>query len=215
MTLSRILLVASALVVSAFTAQAQTQLSTFTAPSDGAFQAGNVIYGLGGAVTFTTGSSAYTLNSVSIRLVTANPVDQTYSPKLLTTSGGVPSGPAVFTDFVLTSSVANVFTFTAQSTYELSPDTTYAFAIRGSNVAEWEQKTLGSYTSTSGWTAGGFSQSGNDITWSALDTRFSGTFSVDATASAIPEPSTYAAMAGACALSLAVWRRSRQGTAKA
>lgn len=189
-------------------------LTTLNETFDGNFQSGAVIFNLTGAMPFITGSSWRDLVSVSAH-ITFVPGDQSVQFGLYQLSGTVPSGAPVFTDFTMSAGSGGVYNFVAGSSFALQPNTGYAFAIKGASQAFWTQTNItDGFTTTDGWTMLGFSQAGGDGfggngIWAANDNRFYAAGAVFTTASSIPEPSSFAALAGIAVLGCASIRRRR------
>jgi hypothetical protein len=189
-------------------------LTTLDKPFNGNFQSGAVIFNLTGAMPFITGSSASTLESISVSIQFA-PADQSYAVGLYQLSGTVPSGSPVYTDFTLGGSSGGIYSFVADTDFVLQANTGYAFAIKGASQAFWTQTDISSgFTTNDGWTMLGFSQAGGDGfggngSWSANDNRFYAAGAIFTSAAAVPEPSSFAALAGLAVLGCASSRRRR------
>lgn len=172
-------------------------------------------------MSFTTGGSGAVVDKFTLSFQAANGSPSGFTLKLYDsfTAGVGPSGlVATFTgsDPLTTSN----YDFVGSAT--LAASTTYYLiasvpgAIGASNDQFYWHRTLSTAEDgggAAGWTIGDTQIVNNAFNnWAAVTTPLE--FSVHG--SAIPEPSTYAAMAGAAALGLAAWRRRhRKRTANA
>ncbi len=222
----RLILLAAALHVSA---QAQTQLSTLDGVGDNALSFGaageNVSwYGFGfyvGGVptgfpgSFTPGD--FSLASVSAMLSHTSEGAMHAELFLADNVNGLPVGPAVAEfSFSAIGGASDLVTFTPNASVTVTTDQAYFFGLTPTSGV-WNWSLTNDYTGTysnedNGWTligiAGGGTISGDPVAWSNYS-YFDAPRIAIAT-SAIPEPSTYAACAGALGLALAVgWRRRR------
>ena len=164
------------------------------------------------AAPFTTdSSSSYSLNSVTLGLAAATNTSGNFfvaiysgvsQPTTLVTNGQLSgnSNPAS----------AGNYSFTAGATVALAPSTTYwvvAGVTSGAGVYKWQTNTTDAY-SVSSWlqVPDGFGHSVNaGGTWSTGTTTTPQVFEISATA--IPEPSTYAGLVGLTVLGFAAYRR--------
>jgi hypothetical protein len=192
--------------------------------SNGSADIGNASDGTRNRIfSFTTGASASSFDFTSVTITFNNGGGSPpalnvglYSAFDATTSAGVTTsvtGLSLTTGNPLAAGTS-VFSGTAS----LLPSTTYYLKLSAGTPPAGNNYTLSLLNTTSvdngglaGWSIGSgvwlnYPTSGNQWTF------YSGTplISVQATASAIPEPSTYAAIAGAAMLGLAVWQRRRR-----
>ncbi len=177
--------------------------------------------------SFTTGASASSFDFTSVTITFNNGGGSPpalnvglYSAFDATTSGGVTTsvtGLSLTTGNPLAAGTS-VFSGTAS----LLPSTTYYLKLSAGTPSPGNYYTLALLNTTSvdsgglaGWSIGSgawLNVPNFGVSPTEQWTFFSGTplISVQATASAIPEPSTYAAIAGAAMLGLAVWQRRRR-----
>jgi hypothetical protein len=171
------------------------------------------------AQNFTTGSNSWTLNSVTLGLLKNNVAfTGDVTAYIYSDSGGTPAGllaSSVTTHTLPANTSINAeytFSFSGQS---LSGSTTYWVAVSGaaSNAGlNWKGTSDNSQSTSVGWSiadTGPRTSSDSGSSWGSASSLGVGIFSVSAT-SAIPEPSTYAAICGAAVLGLAAWRRKRR-----
>lgn len=158
------------------------------------------------AVSFTVGSSGFSVSNVSLRLegiYYAYPVVNFHS-----NLAGAP-GATVGGNFTM-GQMGNLadYSFTSGTTLELSANTTYWMVAESqSGSSSWK----GSGATPTGLASfGGYSFTSDSGTTWAAHTSSMPSFAING--SAIPEPSTYAAIAGALAIGFAAYRRraSRQ-----
>lgn len=172
------------------------------------------------AFTFTTGSSAasFSFTGVTMKFNAASG-----SPGALTVGlysafdpNTTAGGSSLLSTLSLSSgspTASGNSVFTGSAT--LQPSTTYYLQFSSATAAAGNYYSYPVVSSGSedagglpGWTIGNSAYESNyNNTWTTLSGP--GLFSVQATA--IPEPSTYAALAGLGALGLAFWRRRRGG----
>lgn len=160
------------------------------------------------AGSFTTGSEATVLNSLSLLGVSGSGTD--FSVELYSDSGNLPgtlletlSGPTSPT------SASTTYVYTSGGSLTLSANTTYWWVTTvptGTTAANFNSNyvTNSADVAADGWSIGRYAYQTNGGAWSNGTGR-SMQFSVST--SAIPEPSTYAALFGAAALGLAAYRR--------
>jgi hypothetical protein len=158
------------------------------------------------AVSFTTDSATYSLTSVTLSLGGVN----TSSPLMVSIyndNSGQPGSSLTALSGASPTSTGN-YTFTSTG-LALSANTTYwvAAATSGSGEYYWNLTTDLSQSNTGGatWTIGDDTQLFNSGSWNTISV--SAFMSV--TATAVPEPGTYAALAGLTALGFVAWRRRR------
>ncbi len=210
---------AAALLALAPAAHAQTAVSNLGQSSGATATIGT--YDGGGeewrrAFTFTTGSSASSFNftglTMTFNAASGSPgaltvaLYSTFDPNT-TAGGGSLLSTLSLSSGSPTSSGNSVFTGSAT----LQPSTTYYLQFSSATAAAgnyYSYPVVGSGSEDAGglpgWTIGNSAYESNyNNTWTTLSGP--GLFSVQA--SAIPEPSTYAALAGLGALGLALWRR--------
>lgn len=163
---------------------------------------------------FTTGVSAQAISSVSLAMRDASgTTSPTFSVRLFSDSSGQPGAVLATFSGATNPNVEAIYDFTLGSSYTVSANTSYWIVAsapgQSSNFDYFRWKALNSDTSSSsfGWVLG--TQIGNSnnggISWEEVGAN-EPIFAVGAV-SAIPEPSTYAAIFGAAALGLAAWRR--------
>lgn len=196
-------------------AQTVSNLDTTTVGSSSVFVSGspgNFTYYFAGQ-TFTTGSSASTLDSITLSFN-----DGSYSANVFQLSLWSDNSGSLGSQIEILSGEANprigsTYTYTSGASTALAANTTYWWvATNTSNGAIFELN----YTSdtsedpgaAAGWSIGDVRHTGssNDgsINFSTTGAPFQ--FSVAATL-AVPEPSTYALLAGLMVLGICVWRR--------
>lgn len=139
-----------------------------------------------GTLTFTGGLSLLAGSTVSFQL-------GTLSSDKISVLGGVLSGPASGT---ITLNLFSPSDTTSSGAFAAGTYTLFNFATGGTTTSSFDASDFVLGSTISGYT---YSLALNGST-----------LEVTATASAIPEPSTYAAIFGGLALAGAVWRRRRQ-----
>ncbi len=160
-------------------------------------------------VSFETGSNleGYEINSVTLALNLASDEGSLLTPTLFATSAGLPSGAALFSDFTLTTAGTGInnYTFTANSSFILDPNTSYALVLVPGAIS------LGHgwyYTVDASTNIGGWSMANNLLasmdggsTWSA---PAGATVKTAINATAVPEPSAliFLGVAGVTAVAL-------------
>jgi hypothetical protein len=162
------------------------------------------------AGSFTTGSSSTLLGNIT--LAVANGSGSGFSVALHSNAVDRPGTLLASLAGSSSPTVGGNYSYLPENTITLSANTTYWW------VASVPNGTSSSYgfnlrstastseSSSAGWTVGDvFRQQNNSGGWDPTGTPLQ--FSVSA--SAIPEPSTYAALGGLIALGFAVWRRRR------
>jgi hypothetical protein len=171
--------------------------------------------------SFTTGATASSFDFTGVTLKFSTAVGSAsgltfglYSTFNPSTDLGTGASPlATLTLVSGDPTVAGTYTFSGSAS--LAPSTTYYLKISADTSAAGSFYQLSSTTSFSetaslaGWSIqdGIYNWNQDSNSWS-LYTGAVAQFSVQA--SAIPEPSTYAALAGAAMLGLAIWRRRQR-----
>jgi hypothetical protein len=170
----------------------------------------------GYSVSFTTAGAGFNLNSVDLFAHILGGADggtASYSALLRNDAAGIPGHTLLATS--ATSSTISVganglysgFLGMDFGSFALSANTTYwlTFQTPGSGTvySALNYTDVTNESSSVGWTIGNRSDGGE----SAFDIPM---FRVNATAAAIPEPGTYAALCGLAALGVAVYRRRRK-----
>ena len=193
-------LVVSALLLAACSSHAQIvsnlgeATSTFPIISTAAWR----------ATSFTTDGLNYTLNSVTLSLLSADIPAGNVTPHIFADASGVPSGSALETFGSQTIGASVTFTSTGLS---LSANTTYWLVLQATGLnSYWKATSSQNQTSTGSWTIGNNMLRSTDsgATWPTTDT-FIGKFSVQATP--VPEPEHYAAFTALLLGGFAAWRR--------
>lgn len=186
---------------------AQTVIvSNLTATSNGTLSISTTQSVAGG---FTTGSTSSAFNGVTIALGSASGASSVFTVALYSSTSGLPgtllqtlSGPS-------SPQPAGNYTYTVDTPLTLAPGTTYfwvgSLASPSSTDRRRSLTTASlSQTSSDGWTINdSYYAKSSSGTWNTGSTP--SMFSVSI--SAIPEPSTYAALAGAAMLGFACYRR--------
>lgn len=214
----RALLGALFLSVAASSAQAQVVLSSLGSAIFGGVTVSGTNYKAQPFATPLTGS--YELVSVSLNLANATNTSGNFFVSIM--QGDLGTGPDDGLPIITLSGTANpatvgTYTFTANNDL-LAANTTYwivAGVTSGSGSYRWNVATGDNYQMATWTPVDAFAQSSNaGVDWSVLTAGSANPYLYEVTVSAIPEPSTYAALAGLGALGLACWRR-RQKTAGA
>ncbi len=159
---------------------------------------------------FTTGSSSFTLNSVSMEFV-AGGTSTGFAFRLYTAGVGQPGTLLETLTPSANPNTGGTITFTSTNSTQLDANTSYwvVASVTSTQAARANMTSSTGETSAYGWTFSDIRyQSANSGASWATRTTFP-RLSITATASAIPEPSTYAALAGVAVLGLAVYRRRR------
>jgi len=164
------------------------------------------------AASFTTDSSSYTLDSVTIKIYSVTDASGNFQLSLYSDATGEPG-----TSMEILSGSANPAvgdnTYTSASV-SLSSNTQYwvvAMVTSGTGDYNWADTQDLTQTNSSGasWSLDERAVSNNaGGTW-AVNSSPGRNFRLSVTATAVPEPSTYAALAGLAALGLVAWRRRR------
>lgn len=207
-TFLRSLLLAGGLVLAALPAGAQTVVFNSFGTGDifNSYPC-NAIKGSGAGTSYTTAlgftaSSGGTLSSLELALLNTGGAQATVDVSFCGNAGGIPGAVLEsWTGLSFTQTEGAIYTFAAQGApVQLSTGSMYWIVARpgtSNSDAGWGSSTLASQGETRLYSANGGAYVENNT--------FRGAFRV--TVSAIPEPSTYAALFGAAALGLVVWRR--------
>lgn len=166
--------------------------------------------------SFTTNASATAISSLNLFVNRNLLADANFTLSLYATSGSagayVPSGGALFSqtfsNTILSESTGTSYTFSGLN-WSVAGSTTYLVAVESSVAAaiKWTVN-----TGTGGDVASLISGTSGQNRYFSSGSPGAGTlFAMTATTTSIPEPSTYAALAGAAAMSLALLRRRRAG----
>ena len=172
------------------------------------------------AIGFKPGGTDLVLNTATIGLYTAANGSATFQLDLYNDNAGVPGGTSLFStqQFLPANTTTQPFTFTLNQT--LTAGQTYWLVgqrISGTGSLAWRGPSPGSVAPTqqnaSGWAnlgnITGRTSTDGGLTWGS--TGNGSTSSISLTASPIPEPGTWAAMAiFAGGAAYAGWRRRRQ-----
>ncbi len=168
------------------------------------------------AIGFTTGSDSATLTSItgSFSAVTgASVATNAFSLSIYNSSGGLP-GTLLETLSGSSSPTTNAYyTYTSAGNVTLTPNTTYfaVTSVTDTGLARWNVVSSNSETSLYGWSiADGLHITMNPTSNWVLASSSSHQISVSALA--VPEPSTYAALAAALTLAVTVYVRRRPTT---
>lgn len=160
------------------------------------------------AQSFTTGSTAMTLDFISPRFDTN--LATAFTLSLYSNASTIPGTSIEQLTGTTTPNSSTTYDFTSGGTI-LAANTTYwlvASAATSTHQAFLSYTTSTSFTSPDGWTLGGIRSTTNSgINWNNFNEGQVIRFSVNA--SPVPEPSTYAAIFGVLALGFAAWQRRR------
>jgi|ERR1017187_7287082 hypothetical protein len=168
------------------------------------------------AFSFTTPATAYTLNNVIVPLFGYDPTGDTVLLGFYTDTGV----PGTLVGSLLTNpagqgAVTSDYTFTPASTITFSPNTTYwmVFGVDAGTVY-FQQSSLTGTTPIGDATFGNFKLTGNSgANWFDYTATMGGQFEFQINATAVPEPSTYAALTSAAVLVFAAYRRRQKQSA--
>jgi hypothetical protein len=187
--------------------RAQITIPYQVTPGSGSKNNGSTLIG----ESFTTDSSAQFLTSLDIYVNNGGYAPGNFTLSLYAVSGSAanyaPSGSALFSttysNSILSSIVGTSYLFNNLS-WPVASNTTYMVAFEGSAspTVKWQNaansetsKLVAGTTGQNRYSAGG-----------VVNTSY---YAMTVTTSAIPEPATYAVLAGIGSLALAVWRRCR------
>ena len=167
-----------------------------------------VFSGFGLSQSFATGAQSYSFTSVTANMQLVVGSSNDLFAGIYSDSSGAP-GTLLATLTVPSMTLLNQsnFNFTTGSTLNFGANTTYWFVVQPSTSsttlvdATWYRGTSGTGLATAALNSTGtsFASWVPDLGSASLSYQVSG--------SAIPEPSTYAALTGALALGFVVWRR--------
>jgi hypothetical protein len=160
------------------------------------------------AVSFTTDNATYTLTSVTLSMA-GNNTSSPLTVSIYSDAASLPDSSLETLSGANPTSFGN-YTFTSAG-LTLSPNTTYfaTAATAGAGDYRWDSTSDPSETGSATWAIGNSSRAYSSSTWNTL----SEVLYISVTATAIPEPGTYAVFAGLVALGLAVWRRKSASAA--
>ncbi|TSJ76786.1 choice-of-anchor R domain-containing protein [Rariglobus hedericola] len=187
----------------------------------------NMVTGKG--IGFTMGLTSYSVTSLTLRLnnVNDNPGVDVPTVSIYTANAGTAgSGSAgqantlvgTFTNPTLNAgTTAANYTFTPAASITLNASTRYLIIVRQLNfvtdtVQEFNWLNGNGTVAPTGVAGSGYAVFGgtsNPASWTSSSSQFNW-FQIDGTVSAVPEPSTYAALAGIASLGLVLIRRSRR-----
>ncbi|MBC7368752.1 MAG: PEP-CTERM sorting domain-containing protein [Undibacterium sp.] len=194
-------------MVCSVTASAQILVRSSNLPEE----AGSaVLVGGGGlwSTGFTTDNSAagWTLSGVTLSFANAPMPNGNFFAAIYSDNASRP-GSLLATLSGNSNPSATYFAYTSAG-LSLAPNTTYHLVTgvsTGFSLFSWNY----AGPNQSGWSIAdtGYGSIDQAVSWS--QSGLPGTFSVAATATAIPEPSTYAVLVGVSALGFAAWRRRR------
>lgn len=164
-------------------------------------------YVLNVASDFTTGNEAATLDSITL-LFDANSSGSGFVLSLYSAGEGQPGSLLETLSGPDSPGEANAYTYSSVNATPLEANTTYWWVGSvGNGQFNYRNTYSSAETGAAGWSIGdssSFSQLNGGAWESSGGAQVR--FSVSVT-SAVPEPGTYAAFAGAAALGFAVWRR--------
>ena len=156
---------------------------------------------------FVNDASSRNLQSITLSMGGAADTSGAFQVELHSNSGGLPGGLLGVLTGNGNPATAGLYTYSTGSTITLSPNTTYWVVAKvTSGLGDYSWNYTSTTTQSGTGTLGGFSESTNQGgSWSAENVSFPSMFSV--TATAVPEPASYAAMLGIAALGFGVISR--------
>jgi hypothetical protein len=186
------------------TALAQTMVSNLDATVNGT---SNTASNQTLANSFTTGASATNLSSVTLFMAN-NTGGSGFAVNLYSDGSGAPGSALESLSGPGAPSTNGNYNYTSAGTLLNANSTYWIVATSSVDHFGWGQTSSTTETSSSGWTIGdvGLASTNGGASW-ITNTSNVQMFSVSTTA--IPEPGTYAALAGVVALGFAAWRRRR------
>jgi|GEM_PF-2521198 len=171
------------------------------------------------AQSFTTGVGSYTLNSIDLKLVGRNGTASIFTVALYSESSSTPGSLLVTLTGNSDPSTAGTFSYTATGGYTLDASTTYfmvASVPSGGSGDSYSYRMStdpsdSETTSVASWTLGNGSLSRDNTGSGIWSSPSSSSLIMSVTATAVPEPSSYAAIFGGLALigTFLVRRRKR------
>jgi hypothetical protein len=184
---------------------AQVTTSNLGNAYNGGYAVSNVAGGIRATGSFTTDAFSYTLDSVTIDISSLGGSIGFYA-QIFSDNGGVPGSLLSGGSLVGPPNPSSLATYMPSAALAFSPNTTY-WLVTGATAGDATINTTSNPAESGPWQLGNTAYS--SIGGGAWGTGGSSVlfFSVTASASAIPEPSTYAAIAGATMLGFVIWRR--------
>ena len=156
---------------------------------------------------FVNDATSRNLQSITLSMDVAADTSGSFRVELYSNSGSLPGSSLGILTGNGNPATAGLYTYTPSSTITLNPNTTYwvvAKVTSGLGDYSWNYTSTTTHGGTG--TLGGFSESFDQGgSWSAENVSFPSMFSV--TATAVPEPSSYAAMLGVAALGFGIFNR--------
>jgi hypothetical protein len=215
LSLLRVTLMFAALAALVAPTSGQVVLLSNLPSNDGSFTVISGEIAIGGisqkAVSFAMPATSYNVNSVTLRLKSyPSSASSSFTPVIGIYSdlAGVPGtlvGNVAHSSGTFSATTAADFSFTTGTTLTLASNTTYWLLVDASvPTSFYWMRSSPNVTPTGVASYGGYINSGDDgVTYAANATSFS-SFAIYATA--IPEPSTCAALFGRAALGFAAYR---------
>ena len=159
------------------------------------------------ADAFTTGATASFLNSITIK--TAVGTGTGFSLALYSDNASLPGTLIETLSGSVSPTTASAFTYTASGLTTLNANTTYFWVAAGSVSGDnfvLQFTADATQSSPAAWTiSDNFASSYDGTNWTPRSGGNTPQFAINATA--VPEPSTYAAIAGVAALGFVAYRR--------